>query len=92
MYTTATVKQFCETKDLTWFLNFIVGHQTEEFKKAEEFQVWKLKAKKDGSAKITCGDGNGNTILSYSKPSLKLDDKKVIFWFENDTIYFPSER
>ena len=91
-YTTATVKAFCEEKECLWFMDLIASYQTSQFKQENEFQVWKLTKRKNGSAKITCEDGNDNILKTQIIPYTDFEDKEVIFWLENEVLFFPSER
>jgi hypothetical protein len=58
---------------------------------AEEFQVWKLTVKADRTATLACGDGNGNTVFEKAIPFTDFPAESVELWFENNTIYLPSE-
>jgi hypothetical protein len=58
---------------------------------AEEFQVWKLTVKPDRTATLTCDDGNGNVVSSKAIPYTDFPVESIELWFENNTIYLPSE-
>jgi hypothetical protein len=58
---------------------------------AEEFQVWKLAVKPDRTATLTCDDGNGNIVASKAIPFTDFPVNEIELWFENNTIYLPSE-
>lgn len=57
----------------------------------EEFQVWDLKVKKDQSAELTCGDGNGNTVFSKQIEQTDFPLPNIRFYFCNNCIHLPSE-
>lgn len=58
---------------------------------AEEFQVWTLTVKADRTAALTCGDGNGKTVFEKPIPFTDFPAECITLWFENSTIYLPSE-
>ena len=59
---------------------------------AEEFQVWKLTVRTDQTATLTCEDGNYNAVYTQEIPFTDFPVPEVVLWFENSTIYVPSER
>jgi hypothetical protein len=56
---------------------------------AEEFQVWTLTVNPDRSARLSCDDGNNDTV--FAKPIPSTDSERIALWFANGTIYLPSE-
>ena len=58
---------------------------------AEEFQVWKLEVS-DNAGTLTCDDGNGNIVAAKHIPFTDFPLSEISLWFENSTIYLPSER
>jgi hypothetical protein len=40
--------------------------------------------------KITCEDGNDNILKTQIIPFTDFKDTEVIFWFENETLFFPQ--
>ena len=59
---------------------------------AEGFQVWKLAVKPDSTATLSCEDGNDNVVFSKPIEFTDFPPEGVALWFENSTIYLPSER
>ena len=59
---------------------------------AEEFQVWKLAVKPDRTATLSCEDGNGTTVFQKAIEYTDFPADSIKLWFENNTIYLPSER
>jgi hypothetical protein len=59
---------------------------------AEEFQVWKLDVRPDRTATLTCEDGNYNIVYTQQLEFTDFPAPGVTLWFENCTIYLPSER
>jgi uncharacterized protein DUF6876 len=58
---------------------------------AEEFQVWKLTVKPDHTATLACEDGNGRTVFEKPLEYTDFPADSIELWFENNTIYLPSE-
>jgi hypothetical protein len=58
---------------------------------AEEFQVWKLTVKPDHTATLACEDGNGTTVFEKALEFTDFPAERIELWFENNTIYLPSE-
>lgn len=58
----------------------------------EEFQVWIFRRVENEKFTLDLQDGNLNKILQifYTSENIKIDEVKV--WFENSTLFFPSER
>lgn len=91
--TTATVYRFCEQHGCYWFIDVINSYQTVKFREQNKFQVWKLLLNKTGNdAKVICEDGDGKILITQKIPFTDYNGPELIFWFENETIYFPEER
>jgi hypothetical protein len=74
-----------------WFIDEIVFGQTLRKIQAEEFQVWNLKVT-GSKAVITVEDGNDNVVFIKHIDFTNFPAPGVTLWFENNTIYLPSER
>ena len=59
---------------------------------AEAFQVWKLTVKPDRTATLDCEDGNGRTVYRKDLTFSDFPVPGVELWFENNTLFVPSER
>jgi hypothetical protein len=76
-----------------WLLDVIaVAQRYEKRVAAERFQVWKLAVRPDRTATLTCEDGNYNTVYTQQLEFTDFPAPEVTLWFENNTIYLPSER
>jgi hypothetical protein len=85
-------KYVADTAGAYWLLDEIAFAQRgEKAVAAEEFQVWKLAVNADSSAVLTCEDGNDNTVFSKLIEFTDFPPEGVTLWFENNTIYLPSE-
>ena len=76
-----------------WLLDEIaLAQRSQKRVAAEEFQVWKLAVKPDRTAILACEDGNGRTVFEKAIEYTDFPAERVELWFENNTIYLPSER
>ena len=76
-----------------WLLDAIALSQiTLKAVAADEFQSWKLTVRPDRTATLTCEDGNYNTVYTQEIPYTDFPVPEIVLWFENNTIYLPSER
>ena len=58
---------------------------------AEGFQVWTLKVAEDGSAVLTCEDGNLREVYRKAIPYTDFPLPEITLWFTNNVILLPSE-
>ena len=84
------VKYLAETAGAYWLIDKVATNQLVPKIKAEEFQSWKLRVK-DGSAVLTCDDGNENIIHSEEITFTDFPLDEIDLWFANNVIYLPSE-
>jgi hypothetical protein len=76
-----------------WFLDAIALAQRYDKRiAAEPFQVWKLVVRSDRTATITCEDGNYKVVSTQELEFTDFPSPEITVWFENNTIYLPSER
>ncbi len=76
-----------------WLLDEIaLAQQYEKAVAAEEFQAWKLTVNADRTGTLACEDGNGKTVFSKKLDYTDFPADGIELWFENNTIYLPSER
>lgn len=59
---------------------------------AQPFQTWTLTVRADRTAALVCEDGNYNVIYTKELSFTDFPLETITLWFENDTIYLPSER
>jgi hypothetical protein len=75
-----------------WLLDEIaLAQRAQKTVAAEEFQVWMLTVKADRTARLTCENGDGKTVFEKPIPFTDFPAERVTLWFENSTIYLPSE-
>src|SRR3984885_10108593 len=75
-----------------WLLDEIaLAQRYEKAVAAEEFQVWTLTVKDDRTGRLSCEDGNGKTVFEKAIPFTDFPVERITLWFENSTIYLPSE-
>jgi hypothetical protein len=58
---------------------------------AEKFQVWTLTVRTDHTATLTCHDGNSNVVLSKEIEFTDFPLPEIKLFFQNNTIFLPSE-
>ena len=77
-----------------WLLDEIALAQRYQRKvAAEAFQSWTLTVDLTSqTATLICGDGNGNAVFTKPIEYTDFPLESVTLWFENNTIYLPSER
>ena len=76
-----------------WLLDEIaLAQRHQKAVAAEEFQVWTLTVNTDRTAALTCENGNGKTVFEKRIDYTDFPAKSITLWFENKTIYLPSER
>jgi hypothetical protein len=87
-------KHIADNAEAYWLLDEIAFAQRfEEAVKREEFQVWKLEVDlQKCTGELTCGDGDGRIVYSKTLTFTDFPVSRIELWFENNTIYLPSER
>ncbi len=75
-----------------WLLDEIATTQLDRKVRSHEFQAWKLTVNADNSAQLVCEDGNYNVVYSKKIEFTDFPLSSIELWFENNTIYLPSER
>jgi hypothetical protein len=84
-------KYVADTAGAYWLLDEISLAQLMKPIAAEEFQVWKLKVNPDDTANLICEDGNSNVVFTKAIGFTDFPPPGITLWFENNTIYLPSE-
>jgi hypothetical protein len=51
-----------------------------------------LKVREDQTASLICSDGNDNIVYTQHIEYTDFPIAEITLWFENNTIYLPSER
>ena len=74
-----------------WLLDEIAFAQRSTRVGREEFQVWKLAVNPDHTARLTCEDGNGNTVKAKRIPYTDFPLEGIELFYTNKTILLPSE-
>jgi hypothetical protein len=75
-----------------WLLDEIaLAQRYEKAVVAEEFQVWTLTVNHDRTATLFCDDGNGTVVFEKRIEFTDFPAEQITLWFENGTIYLPSE-
>jgi hypothetical protein len=58
---------------------------------AEEFQVWTLTVRPDHTATLVCHGGNNDEVFSKEIAFTDFPLPKITLYFQNNTIFLPSE-
>jgi hypothetical protein len=58
---------------------------------AEEFQVWTLTVRPDNTATLTCHDGNYQVVFTKEIEFTDFPLLEIKLYFQNNTIFLPSE-
>jgi hypothetical protein len=75
-----------------WLLDEIaLAQRYQKAVAAEEFQVWTLTVNPDHTARLACDDGNKKIVFAKVIPFTDFPIERITLWFENNTIYLPSE-
>lgn len=91
-FMTTTLSHYLQENNLEFLLQIIHSMQNVFLVSEEEFQVWIFRRVENDKFTLELQDGNLNKILQifYTSENIKIDEVKV--WFENSTLFFPSER
>jgi hypothetical protein len=75
-----------------WLLDAIaIMLRSEKQVAAERFQIWKLTVNNSNSAALTCEDGNGSVVYTQEIEFTDFPLPAITLYFQNDTIFLPSE-
>jgi hypothetical protein len=75
-----------------WLLDEIAFAQRGQKRVArEEFQLWKLEVNDDRTARLSCGNGNGNVVYSKVIEYTDFPLSEIKLYFTGQTILLPSE-
>ena len=86
-------KHVADSGGAYWLLDEIaLAQRCEASVRGEEFQVWKLAVNPDRTATLSCDDGNGTVVFSKTIEVTDFPLDEITLWFENNTIFLPSER
>jgi hypothetical protein len=81
-----------DTAGAYWLLDEIaLAQRFEDRVKTESFPVWDLTTGQDGSATLTCGDGNGREVYTKRIPWTDFPAAGVRLYLCNGCIHLPSE-
>lgn len=90
------VKFLATECDAFWLIDAVLSYQRSKQIRENEsllvIQFWKLVAK-DGKATLTCREDSGiPPAITQEIEFTTFPDGEVELWFENNTLYLPSER
>jgi len=88
---TQGAKYVADTAGAYWLLDEIATSQLMPEIHAEEFQVWKLKVLPGDQADLVVEDGNDNVVFQKHIEYTDFPEPGIDLWFQNNTIFLPSE-
>lgn len=82
-----------EQAEAYWLIDKIMAcHASVSKLVGEEFCVWDLNLNDEGEgATLICTDGNENELLRETIPFTDFPLKTIRFYFQNNTLFLPSE-
>ena len=91
IYFTDGVKFLAEVCSCYWLIDAVASWQYDSKVKAQEFQVYRLKVKKDQSAVLLIENGNNRIIQKQELEFCDFPLDQIEIWFSNGVAYLPSE-
>jgi hypothetical protein len=89
---TEGAKYLAEKGGAYWLLDEIaLAQKTCPALAAEAFQLWKLRVKPNGTAMLTCEDGNGKRLLREQIAYTDFPLDEITFYVTGNVILLPTE-
>ena len=89
------IQYMAKEAEAYWLVDFVFAHQLDapirDYRKTDNFQVWKLTVNDDNTAKMVVEDGNLNVIATYEIGYTDFPLKKIEMFLQNDVLFLPSE-
>jgi len=90
------VSHIAEEAKAYWLIDSIMTALLYTGLHKEDFVGWKLVSKGSGAV-LTADDGNNNLLYTQRIPYTdfpfgEFEEKEIRIWYENNTLYLPSER
>ena len=92
LFITTTLDHYLQSKNAFAIVDQIIQLQKNPNVFNEDFQVWKITKIDEITFCMELQDGNMNVILLHYFQSTSNKLLRLTVWFENSTLYFPSER
>ena len=92
LFITTTLDHYLKSKNAFAIVDQIIQLQKNPNVFNEDFQVWKITKIDEITFCMELQDGNMNVILLHYFQSTSNKLLRLTVWFENSTLYFPSER
>lgn len=86
---TEGVKCFADKFAAYWLLDIVASYYPQL--RSEDFQAWKLTVNEDGTAIVSCTDGNEKQLANQIIPFTDFSAKHATLWVEGNVILLPSE-
>ena len=85
------VKYMADEGGAHWLIDEIVFAQAKVEVAKEDFQSWMLVVHTNGSATLTCTDGDENVVFTKQISYTDFPLPDIILYYANKTLYLPSE-
>lgn len=92
LFITTTLDHYLKSKNAFAIVDQIIELQKNPEVFNEDFQVWKITKIDEITFSMELQDGNLNVIIIHYFQSTSIEIFELTVWFENSTLYFPSER
>lgn len=83
------VKALCDLFKCYWLLDIVVSYQPQL--KEADFQVWTITKRPDGTALVTCTDGNDGVLRAQEIEFTDFPADEATLWVEFGVVLLPSE-
>lgn len=88
---TEGVRYVAEHGGAYWLIDLIAFHQAATAVRAEPFQLWILTVQPNGTAGLTCQDGNGVAVYGIEIDYTDFPLNEIKFYFTDSVLMLPSE-
>lgn len=92
LFITTALSEYLQKNGLEFLLEIIRSMQDVYIVSEEKFQVWKFRRVVNENFVLELQDGNKTIILNLFYTSQYINIDSLEMWFENSTLFFPTER
>lgn len=92
LFITTALSEYLQKNALEFLLEIIRSMQDVYIVSEEKFQVWKFRRVVNENFVLELQDGSKTIILNLFYTSQYINIDSLEMWFENSTLFFPTER
>ncbi len=92
LFITTALSEYLQKNGLEFLLEIIRSMQDVYIVSEEKFQVWKFRRVVNENFVLELQDGSKTIILNLFYTSQYINIDSLEMWFENSTLFFPTER